>query len=243
VRFPVAVAGTPAGYRGDHVLVTVYEVIRRLPGIPAVRERSRAMATLDAILCRESWLRYYSFDPAWSSTEALASMQNGSGDEYSIVFSPAGAYARAFDHESPMSPWRCDPPEAWPGLFDTVPEVFRRFVQEPSFCQEEIPAATACLWRHASAPKWNTGQVEIPSGTEDADGAGRLFHVLADGTPQAYGHYAQQYYQVTADLAAIQHVYDLKPLTQVIVSALNPEVRLGDLAQDVTQIGYPIQGG
>jgi hypothetical protein len=162
--------GALAGYRGDHILVTVYEVIRRLPGIPAVRERSRAMATLDAILCRESWLRYYSFDPAWSSAEALASMQNGSGDEYSIVFSPAGAYARAFDHESPMSPWRCDPPEAWPGLFDAVPEVFRRFVQEPSFCQEGIPAATAC---------W----------------------------------------------------------------ALNPEVRLGDLAQDVTQIGYPIQGG
>jgi hypothetical protein len=38
--------------------------------------------------------------------EDLASMQNGSGDEYSIVFLDDGAaYARGFDHESPVSPW------------------------------------------------------------------------------------------------------------------------------------------
>jgi hypothetical protein len=231
------------GIGADYVLVTVYEVIRRLPGIPAVRERSRAMAMLDAILCREYRFRYYSFDLAWSSTEALASMDNGSGDEYSIVFSPVGAYARAFDHESPMSPWRCDPPEAWPGLFDMVPEVFRQFVQEPSFCEEGIPLATACFWRHASAPDWSAGEVEIPSGIDDADGAGQLFHVLVGGTAEAYGRFAERYYQVTADLAAIQHVYDLKPLTPAVAWALNPDVQLGDLAEDIAQIGYPVQDG
>ncbi|MFE4802065.1 hypothetical protein ACFRFL_45945 [Streptomyces sp. NPDC056708] len=33
--------------------------------------------------------------------EEMASMRNGSGDEYSIVFSAAGAYVRGFDHETP----------------------------------------------------------------------------------------------------------------------------------------------
>lgn len=45
-------------------------------------------------------------------------MSNGSGDEFDIVFSPAGAYIRGFDHESPMSPYVDDEP--WPGVVDQI---------------------------------------------------------------------------------------------------------------------------
>lgn len=41
------------------------------------------------------------------------------------------------------------------------------------------------------------------------------------------------------DLQAIQHVYDLKPLTQDIASALNHEVRLEQLAEDIAEIRHP----
>ncbi|MFD9672648.1 hypothetical protein ACFWAO_12185 [Streptomyces sp. NPDC059981] len=64
--------------------------------------------------------RYYSFNAGWADGEEMASMRNGSGDEYSIVFSAAGAYARGFDHESPMSPFGNDG-EPWPGVVDEVP--------------------------------------------------------------------------------------------------------------------------
>ena len=37
-----------------------------------------------------------------------------SGNEYSIVFSPDGAFAYGFDHESPMSPYVNDI-KPWPG--------------------------------------------------------------------------------------------------------------------------------
>jgi hypothetical protein len=33
----------------------------------------------------------------------MASMRNGSGDAYSIVFSSHGAFIRGMEHESPMS--------------------------------------------------------------------------------------------------------------------------------------------
>ena len=203
------------------------------------------MAMLDAVLCREWGYRYYSFDRAWSATEQLASMTDGSGNDYSIVFSIAGAYARAFDHESPMSPWRSDPLEIWPGIFDTVPEVFRPFVEEPAFCEPDgTPRATACFWRRVSDAAWSTGNVAIPSeDMEDADGAGWLFDVLVTGTAEAYQKFAEEYYEVTPDLTAIQHVYDLKPLTPEIVSALNPQVELKDLTEDIDQIGYPTQNG
>jgi hypothetical protein len=47
-------------------------------------------------------------------------MNNGSGDEYSIVFAPAGAFVRGFDHESPMSPYGNDDFDV-PGMDVSVP--------------------------------------------------------------------------------------------------------------------------
>jgi hypothetical protein len=67
------------------------------------------MAVLDAVLSPSWESRYFSFDRRWAPTEELASMRDGCGNEYSIVFTPAGAFARGFDHESPLSPYRLDP--------------------------------------------------------------------------------------------------------------------------------------
>jgi hypothetical protein len=105
--------------------MTIRDVARRLPGILRLRDCSQALAMLDAILCPERWLRYHSFATHWGPDQELASMSNGTGDEYSIVFSPAGAYVRVFDHESSMSPWR-DPesPRPWSGLLESVPRSF-----------------------------------------------------------------------------------------------------------------------
>ncbi|MEV6183599.1 hypothetical protein AB0M07_42420, partial [Streptomyces sp. NPDC052015] len=82
--------------------------------------------------------RYHSFDANWSETEEVFSTRNGSGDEFDIVFSPAGAYIRGFDHESPMSPYADD--AVWPGVLDSVPETFRAYVEDPR------SSTTACPW-------------------------------------------------------------------------------------------------
>ncbi|WP_308282422.1 hypothetical protein [Streptomyces lichenis] len=63
-------------------------------------------------------------------------MSNGSGDEYGIVFCPAGVWIRGFDHESLMSPYARDELEVWPGVLEEVPEVFREYVVEPAFSDE-----------------------------------------------------------------------------------------------------------
>jgi len=221
--------------------MSVYEVVSKLPGIETVRARSQAMAMLDAILCPEWSYRLFSFDRLWPPTESLASMRDGSGNDYSIVFSSAGAYARSFDHESPMTPWRSEPLEVWPGLFETVPSVFRSLVEEPAFCEADgVPRATACFWRQPSDDAWSTGPLELPvEEHEEVDGTGWMFEVLVGGTADEYQKFAEDYYEVALDITAIRHIYDLKPLTQEIVSALNPDVDLAHLTEDVTQIGYP----
>ncbi len=95
--------------------MTVYDVARQLPTIRELRDLCRSLAMLDAILSPGWESRYFSFDAAWAENEEMASMRNGSGDEYSIVFSAAGAYIRGFDHESPMSPYNDDDRDPWPG--------------------------------------------------------------------------------------------------------------------------------
>jgi hypothetical protein len=101
----------------------VYAIAGRLPDIVTLRRRCQALAMLDAILSPEWDSRYYSFTTSWADDAQLASMNNGSGDEYSIVFTPAGVFIRGFDHESPMSPAVNDG-ELWPGLLDRLPDVF-----------------------------------------------------------------------------------------------------------------------
>src|SRR5262245_40188581 len=102
---------------------TVYDVAARLPDIPIVRARCQAMAMLDAILIPKASRRCYSFEVGWRPDQDLASMNNGSGDTYSIVFSAAGVFACGFAHESPMSPY-CSG-ETWPGVLAMVPGAFR----------------------------------------------------------------------------------------------------------------------
>ena len=72
---------------------------------------------LDAVLSPEWDSRYYSFNSHWDQETALASMRDGCGDGYFILFTPAGLVIKGFARESEMSPYRVHPPLAWPGIF------------------------------------------------------------------------------------------------------------------------------
>ncbi|MER8046813.1 hypothetical protein [Streptomyces sp. NPDC094032] len=217
--------------------MTVHDVARALPGIEELRDHSRALAMLDAVLSPEWEGRYYSFDAA----EDRASMRNGCGDEYVIAFSPAGAYVEGFDHESPMSPWaRMADPEVWPGVLDDLPDAFRPYVSQPD---DEPPSVTACLWRTPADPAWRTGTIDFPTREGDAapDGAEYVFELLVDRSAEAYAEWATDYYETEpeVDVEAVRHVLALRPLTEAVVRSLNPELDPTDLAEGIAEIGYP----
>jgi hypothetical protein len=139
-----------------------------------------------------------------------------------------------------MSPYVNEDHEPWPGVLDSVPDVFRTCVQEPAFCDENgALAVTACLWRQAGDGRWHVGEIDYPPNESDPDGSAGLFELLTDPSPEAYQRFAEEYYEVPVDLAAVRHVYALRPLTQELVSRLNPEVAIDDLAEDVAQVRYP----
>lgn len=204
---------------------------------PAVTGRLGWRPGLDAIMSPEWESRYYSFDSRWAPGRQMASMRDGSGDAWSIVFSPAGAFIRGFAHESPMSPAR-NRSELWPGLVDGVPEVFSGDVAQPAFSADGTLEATVCLWRQYGDDRWHTGDIAFPAGA-DPDGAHGLFEVLVDGGVDAYRRFAEDYYETAVDPEAAGEIVGLRPLTDDLVRRLNADLVVADVAEDLAEIGYP----
>ncbi len=222
--------------------MTVHDVARTLPGIPALHDLCRSLSMAEAIVNPGGEGRHHIFNRSWSQTEELASMRNGSGDEFDIVFSAAGAYVRGFAHESPLSPYhQRDDYEPWPGVVDAVPAAFQRYVHEPLFTDEDgTPVVTVCLWRHAVADRWETGDIDFPEGHPDPDGTTGLFGLLTRPEPEAFKTFAEDYYETAVSLEALRHIYDLRPLDQAVIAMLSPLAPVTDVVQDALAIGYPI---
>ena len=204
----------------------------KLPEIDDLIRLSRAIAMLDAILSSEWEYRYYSFNSNWATGEMMASMRDGSGDEYFILFDQNGAAIKGFDHESPMSPWMTD--SIWPGMYDKVPTKFASFLKEPAFSMNDV---TFCIWREHGATAWQCGVTEFPQGN-DPDGSEWMLKIL-DGNPATYQEYAREYFEIDVPLDAIEHVYNHRPLTDAILQTLNSDLTTDDIEADATEIGYP----
>lgn len=163
--------------------VTVHDIAANLPPTDVLRNRCRALAVLERII--DTGKPYYTYTDAWDNDSA-ALMSNGSGDEYAIVFTAAGAFIRVFGHESAMSPYRNPDHELWPGFLDGLPDVMRSQVEEPAFSDGHGHfLATAVLWRLTSDDRWHAGDgitFPPPPGpySTDIDGSGRLDILLDD---------------------------------------------------------------
>ncbi|MEV0493158.1 hypothetical protein [Streptomyces atratus] len=206
---------------------TVHDTAALLPDPAELRVHLRALAVLDATIGDDPRFCCYIFDAAWGPGEEAALMENGSGDDFSVLFTPAGVLISGFDHESEMSPYGTDDEQVWPGVIDEVPAPLRPLLDEPAFRDEGIdaPRVTACLWRETGDTIWRTGSaITFPSGSEDADGSGFLFRLLTDRSPEAVQAHFEDYYERPVPLDAIRHVLAGHPLTPAVAAALNPAV-------------------
>lgn len=224
--------------------MTAAQLADRLPAIGVVRRWSQSLAVLDAIMSAEREYRYFSFDAQFGPDQALASMRNGSGDEYSIIFTSDGAFVRGFDHESPLSPFIQTPRALWPGLLTGLPASLVAAAEEPAFTMEGVPVMTVALWRLAGDEQWHHGQIAYPQAWEneyaDPDGSGWLFAQL-DGRAESYLSYASEYFERRLLAEAVTAIIEHRPLTTALVRALNPERSHHDLIDELNRVGYPAE--
>lgn len=194
----------------------------------------QSLAMLDAIISPEWESRYYSFNNRWDDKTALASMRDGSGDDYFILFVPSGVVIKGFAHEAAMSPYRVQPPQVWPGVLDALPEALRVPLSDPALSINDV---TFCLWNTVQDQMWMRGDITFPD-APFFDGSEDLLGIL-DGTPEMYQCYAEEYYEREISLEAIKFIYRHQPVTNSVLAAINPGITLADLKEDITEIGYP----
>ncbi|MBC7922656.1 MAG: hypothetical protein H7Z75_16365 [Ferruginibacter sp.] len=70
-----------------------------LPEMSQLKLLAQSVAMLDAIIEPDWALRYRSFGAHWGTDEVMASVRNGSGDGYFILFNPGGAILKGVPHE------------------------------------------------------------------------------------------------------------------------------------------------
>ena len=202
-----------------------------LPHRDAFIRITQAIATLDAILCREWDGRYYSFDSRWGAGEQMASMRNGCGDDWKAHITPAGIILFGLAHESET----CRPGDPWPGVLDSVPDVFESSVSEPAFDTSNL---SYCTWLLSDADTWQMGAVTFPfPDSADPDGSIEFLEIL-DGSPLTYSNWAAYYFEADIRLAAVEAIYRGDKLTPNLITSLNPDIKLEDLQEDLETIGY-----
>ncbi|PJZ76325.1 hypothetical protein [Leptospira neocaledonica] len=209
--------------------------LNKLSDIKTIKNLSKALAALDAILCPEWELRYYSYDSKWSDMEELGSMRDGSGSEYKILFSQYGAAINGFDRDSKMSPWMKKKPAYWPGLFEGMPSEFQEFIET-----EPIPSigTTFFIWRLNKDQTWKTGDIVFPKGGDD--GSQELLYIL-DGNPLTYQKWAEEYYEIEVSLDLVKKIYNMSKIDNSFLKKLKIKVdNLGQLKSDLIEINYPV---
>ncbi len=199
-----------------------------LPNVDELKRITQSLATLDLIICPEWEDRYYSYDSRWSDTEDMASMRNGCGDDWFVLFDPSGAAGiKGLAHEYPAA----RDTELVEQIRRALPSELAGFASESAFHWD---STSFCYWRLTGDSAWN----EAPEQSSADTGADEFLGILTNPL-SGYRQFASDYYEQELDQAVIDHVLSHRPVTPDIVSSLNSEIGIDDIREDLEQVGYP----
>lgn len=206
-----------------------------MPDVESLRHRLQQMAALEAVFAVEYGEPLFAFHPGWASAEQVAAIKNGSGDEVFVHFVSAGCFIKGFAHESPMTPYKKNPPELWPGLLSSVPPEFQRSLDEPAF---DVLSTTFAIWRLATDSAWSTDNIKFPD-RKDPDGSADLLQPLTYGVNE-FTEWLAEDYEVDVDATIVASVFARQPLSDLQLSQLNSSQPIETLRDAVRETGYPL---
>ena len=198
-----------------------------LPPPPELLKRAQALAVLDLILSPEWDFRYYSFNSQWSAGEMMASMRNGCGDEWWILFHDSGwAALKGLAHESPA--WSEGGEALSQALQSACPAELRDFASEPAFRWD---STSFCYFWNPTTAAWVRANDLTPFAHLDAGEAGLPDHLI--GTAEDYQNFARDYFEAEAPLEIIRGVFAHKTVDSGMVTTLNPDIDLDDIEEEL----------
>ena len=200
-----------------------------LPSVPMLLKRAKALAVFEIILSPDWERRTYSFDANWAPDQVMASMRNGSGDEWWMVFHKSGCAAlKGFGHESVA--WSKGKAKLADSLKAVFPPELNEFTQEPAFQWDATTFAYFCI----SPPSgWiRANDLTLFADISDTGEETLLRHLI--GTPKEYASFASAYHETPVSIEIVSAVFGQEPLTKAMVQELNSEISLEDIASDLS---------
>jgi hypothetical protein len=195
----------------------------------------RALSLAEASLNANAASRWHTLErvgaDAW-----VCRIDDGSGNQAVMSFSPPGAVIRGFDHESPLSPWAREPMQLWPGLEDGLPEALRR---TPTIMIGDIESVTFCIWWARGAGQWSVGTVEPPRGDyADPDGSEYLLRPTS-GVEEAH-RFLTEYYELDLSGEMVSELFSEAPLDGGLLGQLAVRRSASDVQAEAARLSYPL---
>lgn len=180
-------------------------------------KQCQRLALLDAILCPEWDYRYFSFNAHWNkdNNEQMASMRDGTGTEYFILFSPQGVVGKLLVLETQL--------ENSTSALNQVPDVFQSFKTEPAF---DLENASGFFWYEFSKHEW----YQVPSTLQSEP----LEYLQSDLS--YYYNWAIDYYEREINYSVLEQVANNLTINAEQLAILNPDLILSDLQPDLDEI-------
>jgi hypothetical protein len=124
--------------------------------------------------------------------------------------------------------------DEWAVVFTTDGAFIRVFDHESAMTPYRDPDRQLWPGLLDGVPAVLRPQVEEPAFGDETD---------ISWLPQCCGavEFAGDYYEIAVDRMAVEHVVAHRRLTDAVVRALNPDVTVAELRDDIAAIGYPIE--
>lgn len=199
-------------------------LFKSIPICETFRRRNQALAVLDAIVSPDWTYRYYSFDSHWPNSLGMGSMRDGSGNYWYEVSKNNDCALVLCDIEIAKS-------ENYNVLscLDNINDSFRLLLSDPAF---QISEATQLLFS-SNSEEWLACEEKYTERYEFL-----LRHII-HWHAEDYVHWAAEYYESDLNIEWVEKIYRFESLTREIASAINPNIDLDPLADEVKTIGYP----
>lgn len=198
--------------------LSILQEIKQLPTISEVYGISQSLAVLDAILMPEWEYRYFSFNNSWNDHQAMASMKDGGGSHYYLLFDSkhTTCLGKVFDNHIRLMDG---------SMVQDIAEL-APFLKEPSF---ENDVATLYFYNIGNNLNWQS----IPFSKDIP------FLGFIKNKEKAYIDWARDYYETEIAKEPIIDIFDHQPITEEMVKALNSDCTFLDLKSELDEIGYP----
>jgi hypothetical protein len=170
-----------------------------------------------------NYLRIYHYDKDWITDGHFFKIDDSGGDHYYVLFSHDGCIIKGFDHECELSPYNWDEDNPMPDgiaghdFYKGAPAELLAFLDDPAL---EKDVVTFCTWQSAGDTEWRFAPAAVPKDWDDGIETFLFYtHDLA-----AYREWFEdEYYESPLEAEILQKIFDGKPITSDMISALNPE--------------------